>query len=75
MSHFTPNIPSRVSDKVGESTQQKTVADYEAEIKATTYSGDFEKVIKAMEKDPGMGAAAKAKLRAIGDAHRVNFTN
>lgn len=45
-----------------------------ADIMATTYSDDLKAVMKEVEKS-GLGAIKKAKLRAIADNHRLNFTN
>lgn len=53
------------------------VDEYEAlraDILATTYSEDLKKVMKEVEAS-GVGAVKKAKLRAIANDHRINFTN
>lgn len=48
---------------------------FAAEILKTTYSGDLQKVMKEVNDHPDLGAVNKAKLRAIADNHRINFTN
>lgn len=48
---------------------------YEKEILNTTYSGDLQNVMKQIEANNELGAVKKAKLRAIANEHRVNFTN
>lgn len=45
------------------------------EIKATTYSGDLQKVMKEIEANTELGAIKKAELRIIANDHRTNFTN
>lgn len=48
---------------------------YRADILNTTYSGDLQQVMKEIEGNPDLGAVNKAKLRAIANDHRTNFTN
>lgn len=66
-----------IKDKFGDVLVPPTINDYDAfvaDIKATTYSGDLQKVMKEVERS-ALGAANKAKLRSIADTHRINFTN
>lgn len=48
---------------------------FKTDILNTTYSGDLQKVMKDIESNTELGAIGKAKLRAIADEHRLNFTN
>lgn len=48
---------------------------YKAEILETTYSGDLEKVMKAINSDPMPTTLQKRQLKEISDNHRLNFTN
>ncbi len=48
---------------------------YNEEIIKTTYSGDLQKLMKEIESNGDLGAINKAKLRAIANEHRINFSN
>lgn len=74
MGNFTPYVPTNEpSRQEQKAPQQGPYAAYEAEIKATTYAGDLEKIVKAMRTDSELRAAEKDKLKALADEHRTTF--
>lgn len=48
---------------------------FEQAIRETTYSGDLEKIMAQIDSNAFLGAAYKARLRAIANQHRHTFTN